>query len=729
MSKSVKTGASHRPPAAEIGVDGAPTSPGLNPWILNGWQDLVFFVATPLLIIPLIAILQRYWTVADIALYVVSFGALGHHLPGMMRAYGDRELFARFRVRFIVAPLFLLAVCNFFAHGNLNGLSVLLLFWGTWHGAAQIYGFLRIYDAKARSFSPVTAKLDMAMCLAWFGLGLLYSPDRMASILKAFYDSGGPLMAASMVQTLTTTWTVATAAVTAAFLVNWVRQWRQGRPPNTAKLLLMISTFGFWWYTMISINNIILGVAMFEIFHDVQYLAIVWVYNVKRVQTGHRVGALTRFLFRRSWYLAGLYAGLVFAYGYINLFAGNVKVEDLQLSLFGLITASTFLHFYYDGFIWKVREKSTREGLGLSGGQSEQGDLPMVPTWLRHGLYWSLFVVPLALLGSAELRGVRSEIERGLAIVEAVPHSANAHNNLAKSLQGGGRTEEAVTHYQQTLRIKPDFAEAHNNLGLALQNMGRVKEAMAHYQDALRIKADFAEAHNNLGLALQNTGRIEEALAHYHEALKLKPDFAEAHSNLGLAFQQRGRFDEAIAHYQEALRIKPDFAKAHYNLGLAWQLQGRSQEAMTSYHEALRLDPNYAEAHNNLGCALYDLGRSEEAIAHYQDALRIKPDYADAHNNLAWLWATFPDHHIRDGQRALEHAKRAVGQAGENNSSVLETLSAAYAELGNFDEAVRWQEKAVQMAPNRQKDILRGRLELYKQGRPYREKPESKSDK
>ena len=262
-----------------------------------------------------------------------------------------------------------------------------------------------------------------------------------------------------------------------------------------------------------------------------------------------------------------------------------------------------------------------------------------------------------------------------------------------------------------------------------LQKAGRADQAAIQFTEVLKIIPDSADAHNNLGLALQNLGRIEEGMAHCQEALRLKPDFAEAHSNLGLAFQQRGRFEEAMAHYQEALRIKPDFAKAHYNLGLVWQLQGRSQQAMTSYGEALRLDPEYAEAHNNLGRAFYDLGRAEEAIAHYQEALRIQPDYAEAHNNLAWLWATFPDQHIRDGQRALEHAKRAAGQVGEDDPFVLETLAAAYAEVGDFEQAVRWQEKAVKMAAERQKDVLRGRLELYKQGKPYRDMREGRSIK
>src|SRR5215212_10648884 len=96
---------------AATGSATAPASTGFSPWILNRWLDLVLFVGTPALLIPTFAAAQTRWSAQDIFLFVGAFGAMGHHLPGMIRAYGDRALFQRFRVRFVVAPLALLAVC------------------------------------------------------------------------------------------------------------------------------------------------------------------------------------------------------------------------------------------------------------------------------------------------------------------------------------------------------------------------------------------------------------------------------------------------------------------------------------------------------------------------------------------------------------------------------------------------------------------------------------------
>src|SRR3954451_8723542 len=115
-------------------------------WILSSWRDLVLYVGTPLLLIPAFALAQAKWSPQDIYLFVGAFGAMGHHLPGMIRAYGDRALFRRFRVRFLVAPLALLTVCVWASVYDIQAIQFVALAWGIWHGMMQTYGFCRIYD-------------------------------------------------------------------------------------------------------------------------------------------------------------------------------------------------------------------------------------------------------------------------------------------------------------------------------------------------------------------------------------------------------------------------------------------------------------------------------------------------------------------------------------------------------------------------------------------------------
>src|SRR3954466_3654752 len=152
-------------------------------WILSSWRDLLLYVLTPLLLVPVFMLAQSRWSAEDIYLFVAAFGAMGHHLPGMIRAYGDRALFERFRSRFILAPIFLLSVCVAFTWWDLKGIILIVFFWGVWHGMMQTYGFCRIFEAKTGSFAALTRRLDFAVCAVWFATAVLLSPQRVADTL------------------------------------------------------------------------------------------------------------------------------------------------------------------------------------------------------------------------------------------------------------------------------------------------------------------------------------------------------------------------------------------------------------------------------------------------------------------------------------------------------------------------------------------------------------------
>src|SRR5439155_8176924 len=70
-----------------------------------------------------------------------------------------------------------------------------------------------------------------------------------------------------------------------------------------------------------------------------------------------------------------------------------------------------------------------------------------------------------------------------------------------------GKLAEAIEHYQQAVRIRPDYAEAHNNWGVVLTQQGKLAEAIEHFQQALRIQPENAEAHNNWGVVLDRQGK------------------------------------------------------------------------------------------------------------------------------------------------------------------------------------------------------------------------------
>ncbi|MGA2243228.1 MAG: tetratricopeptide repeat protein [Verrucomicrobiota bacterium] len=283
-------------------------------------------------------------------------------------------------------------------------------------------------------------------------------------------------------------------------------------------------------------------------------------------------------------------------------------------------------------------------------------------------------------------------------------------------------SESLWTH---TLACTSGNVEAHNNLGSVLLKMGRVDEAIAQYQQALQIKPDNAEVHNNLGNVLLQKGQVDEAIVHYQKTLQIKPDSAEAHNNLGNALLQKGRVDEAIAQYQKTLQIKPDSAGACYNLGNVLLKKGQVDEAIVHFQKAMQIKPDYAEAHYILGNILLRKGDVDEAIAYFQKTLQIKPDSLDVLNNLAWLLATSPDAHIRDGVQAVKYAERACELTHYGVTLLVGTLAAAYAEAGRYDDAIAAAQKACALAAAAgEQGLLRRNqdlLALYLKHQPYHE--------
>ncbi len=159
-----------------------------------------------------------------------------------------------------------------------------------------------------------------------------------------------------------------------------------------------------------------------------------------------------------------------------------------------------------------------------------------------------------------------------------------------------GNTE---TLYQRALAVNQDNFFVQYGLGdYLLQFPDRGAEAVTHFEEALRINPQSANSHNSIGGYLLQTGRYAEATAQFEAALQIKPDLAAAHFNLGQIYSKNPeRVADAIAHYQAALRAQPDFERAQRNLGLLLVRLGRTSEAIAHFEAAQRLgnDPEVAE--------------------------------------------------------------------------------------------------------------------------------------
>ena len=157
------------------------------------------------------------------------------------------------------------------------------------------------------------------------------------------------------------------------------------------------------------------------------------------------------------------------------------------------------------------------------------------------------------------------------------------------------------------------------------------------------------------------------------------------------------------------------------------QLQaGRLDGAIDTLREGLEARPDHATMHGVLANALVMKGMPAEAVEHFREASRLEPEDAGHLNGLAWILATSPVSRVRDAAEAVEVAERAAEITVYTNVTVLDTLAAAYASARRFDDAIRITVQALGLAAelgdNTMDAKLTSRLELYRKGRPYRDK-------
>lgn len=173
-----------------------------------------------------------------------------------------------------------------------------------------------------------------------------------------------------------------------------------------------------------------------------------------------------------------------------------------------------------------------------------------------------------------------------------------AHYNLASDYEQQGRAADALQHYLEAARIKPNYADAHNNAGVLLAKSRRYDEALACFAAALQARPDFAEVRGNMAQTylnqakeLNSAGKTAEAKQALQQAISAAPNHAEAHLLLGTLLARAGELAAAIPELETAVRLKPEDVMAHFTFGKALANAGQFDAARQQFQEALRLKP------------------------------------------------------------------------------------------------------------------------------------------
>jgi len=256
------------------------------------------------------------------------------------------------------------------------------------------------------------------------------------------------------------------------------------------------------------------------------------------------------------------------------------------------------------------------------------------------------------------------------------------------------------TLWTHTLAVTTDNDVALTNFGTFLMEHGQLDEALSYFQSALAVRS-----------------RSEHS--HYHFSLAL------IHDSVGNVLARKGRLDEAIVHLRQAIELRPDYPDAHYNLGTALFQKGDLDGAIAQWRTTLSIHPYDAGTHTSLGNALVQKGFLAEAADHYEKALQSEPDSILPLNNLAWVMSTGPDDSLRNNEIAVELATKANQLSKESNPVFIRTLAAAYAQAGQFENAIETARRASEQAKTQGSNDLAVEIQqdvdLYQRRTPLRD--------
>jgi len=206
----------------------------------------------------------------------------------------------------------------------------------------------------------------------------------------------------------------------------------------------------------------------------------------------------------------------------------------------------------------------------------------------------------------------------------------------------------------------------------------------------------------------------------------IRQEFADyyTHYRIAVGYEQRHEYARAIQEFETALAEEPNHVESLYLLASCLARLDREQEAISYARKAVALAPSSLLVYGLLGGLYSSLGQYGDALAYLETAYAAHPGDVTVANNLAWVLATCPEARYRDGARALRLAEWACKATAYKSPPLLDSLAAAYAELGQFDQAVRTTQQALEIVrtnPKASTETLESRLKLYQSRQPYRE--------
>lgn len=314
-------------------------------------------------------------------------------------------------------------------------------------------------------------------------------------------------------------------------------------------------------------------------------------------------------------------------------------------------------------------------------------------------------------------------VETPAGCLEQAQHAAkdaNSLKELSSIVEFCERGLRGTPDEKQSSSLRRLSAWAHNRRGELLADADRADDALGDFQSAISLDPTCSLAIHNRAVTFAQQNQFDAALRDFNRVIELNPGLAVAYRNRAELLAALGRMVEAIGDYNTALENLPNDAQLYRDRAYAYQQLGEFSKAVTDFNRALEIAPDDPDAMTQRGNLSAEHGDYDQALTDFQQALVKDPNWAEAHRSLAWLAATCPNPDFQNPHEAIAAAERAAKLAPANDYLILDTLAAAHASAGQFDQAGDLQQQALACAPPEIATAMKRRLSLYRNGQVFR---------
>jgi tetratricopeptide (TPR) repeat protein len=362
---------------------------------------------------------------------------------------------------------------------------------------------------------------------------------------------------------------------------------------------------------------------------------------------------------------------------------------------------------------------------------------------------YNVFDRGLAYVRKGEYEKARADLN---VTLEKNPNLTEAYFNRAWISMFRGEWDLAIADFSEAIQRQPREPQYYVDRGMAYAANEQLDPAIASFDSALALNPLHAGAYIQRAAAYARKGNPERGLMDVTDAIAKMPDVAQLYYARAYIYLDRGILDRGVDDGREALRLRPDYDYAYLLLGRA-ALQDRNWPEVFAYaNKTMELNPRLAAAHYLRGRVLTSQGKYEEAIAEFNRTLKMEPAFVWAlssraqnyayleqysrandelraavarfpkaevpHLALGWFLATCPHDAYRNGKEAVAEATKGCELSHWKNWYGLDTLSVAYAELGDFEQATTLANRALQLPGPSEKDrlLIEKRLARYAAG-------------